>query len=64
MYLSKTADVNTADDLGEYIELAKLKGNKGTQNYEIPDGVDASEYNSVVIYCKPFHVVFNTANLQ
>lgn len=51
-------------DIGEdYIDLGSLKGNIGSQNYEIPDGIDLSEYQSVVIYCVPFHVVFATASL-
>jgi hypothetical protein len=51
-------------DLGEYIDLGSLKGNMGNQNYDIPAGTDLSQYNSVVIYCKPFHVVFATALLN
>lgn len=46
-----------------YIELDDLKGNKGNQNYEIPADVDISMYNSVVIYCEPFHVLFSFASL-
>ena len=46
-----------------YVELAKLKGNKGNQNYTLPDGVDPATFNSVVIYCKPFKVVFSVASL-
>lgn len=52
------------EDVGEdYIDLGSLKGNMGNQNYEIPAGVDLSEYQGVVIYCVPFHVVFATATL-
>ena len=47
-----------------YVELGKLKGNIGNQNYEIPSGVDISGYRSVVIYCKPFHVIFSVAPLS
>lgn len=51
-------------DIGEdYIDLGSLKGNMGNQNYEIPDDVDLSDYQSVVIYCVPFHVIFATATL-
>jgi hypothetical protein len=51
-------------DVGEdYIDLGSLKGNMGNQNYVIPSGVDLSDYQSVVIYCVPFHVVFATATL-
>ena len=62
--LSPHADVRSSDGLGEYVELGKLKGNKGNQNYAIPEGIDVTQYKSVVIYCKPFKVVFNTANLR
>lgn len=50
-------------ELGEYVDLGSLKGNAGSQNYDIPAGVDLSLYQSVVIYCVPFHVVFATATL-
>ena len=46
-----------------YVELGKLKGNVGNQNYPIPEGTDVSSLNSVVIYCKPFHVLFSVAPL-
>ncbi len=62
--LSPNSDVKRADDLGAKIELAKLKGNKGTQNYIIPEDVDVNDYKSVIIYCKPFRVVFNAAELK
>lgn len=55
---------NPADDLGEYIDLGELKGNIGDQNYEIPADIDLSQYQSIVIYCQPFHVVFSTAALS
>jgi hypothetical protein len=48
---------------GGYVEIAKLKGNAGSQNYEIPDDVDLGAVRSVVIYCRPFHVVFSVATL-
>ena len=48
---------------GEYVELAKLKGNVGSQNYPFPGGISPDDYSSVVIYCKPFQVVFSVAPL-
>lgn len=42
----------------QYIELGKLKGNKGDQNYEIPEGIDVSEYGSVSVWCKRFNENF------
>jgi hypothetical protein len=47
-----------------YVEVAKLKGNLGSQNYVLPQGVHLKEFHAVVIYCKMFHVVFSTATLQ
>lgn len=42
-------------------ELARLKGNVGNQNYELPADLDLSAFQSVVIYCKRFSVVFSMA---
>ena len=47
-----------------YADLGDLKGNRGNQNYTIPADVDLSVIKSVVIYCKPFAVVFSVATLQ
>ena len=52
------------EDLGQYVDLGELKGNLGNQNYPIPDDIDLESFQSVVIYCVPFHVVFSTANLS
>ncbi len=46
-----------------FIQLDKLKGNRGNQNYPIPADVDPAEYGSVIIYCWPFSVVFSVAPL-
>ena len=46
-----------------FVEIAALKGNIGNQNYDIPPDIDLSMYNSVVIYCWPFQVVFSVAPL-
>ena len=47
-----------------YVELNKLKGNVGNQNYVVPDSVDVAGQRSVVIYCRPFHVIFSVATLM
>ena len=51
------------DDAG-YVELGKLKGNVGSQNYAIPASVSLADVQSVVIYCNPFRVVFSVATLE
>ncbi|WP_370409589.1 DM13 domain-containing protein [Streptomyces fradiae] len=50
-------------DDGKYVNLAKLKGNKGDQNYALPADVDWSAYPSVSIWCDRFDVSFGAAAL-
>lgn len=50
-------------DDGEYVSLGKLKGNKGSQNYVVPNDVDPSRYTSVSIWCDRFDVSFGAAEL-
>ncbi|MFI6007679.1 DM13 domain-containing protein [Streptomyces sp. NPDC051243] len=50
-------------DDGEYLSLGKLKGNKGSQNYVVPNDVDLSRYSSVSIWCDRFDVSFGAAEL-
>ena len=45
----------------DYVELGKLKGNQGDQNYDVPATVDLQKYNAVVIYCERFNAVFGVA---
>ncbi len=52
------------DEIGKYVDLGKLKGNLGSQNYDLMPDVDLSLYQGVMIYCAPFHVVFATASFE
>lgn len=49
---------------GEFIDLGKLKGNIGNQNYLVPDGTDLSKYQSVIIWCRRFNSTFGAAALE
>ena len=62
VYLATGSKPSGRDDLGEHIDLGALKGNIGDQNYEIPVNLELDDFQSVVIYCVPFHVVFSTAS--
>ena len=57
--------VDSREDLQSagYIDLGPLKGNIGSQNYDVPPDYPIPEEMPVVIYCVPFHVVFATAPL-
>ncbi|MFE6197816.1 DM13 domain-containing protein [Streptomyces sp. NPDC057838] len=50
-------------DDGDHVSLGKLKGNKGSQNYAVPEGVDVSRFSSVSIWCDRFDVSFGAAHL-
>ena len=65
VYLARHASPTSAADVldGGFVNLGKLKGNVGNQNYAIPADVEVSEYNSVVIWCQLFDVLFSPAAL-
>jgi hypothetical protein len=46
-----------------YVELGRLKGTEGDQNYDIPAGLDLEKYRAVTIWCNRFSVNFGTAPL-
>jgi hypothetical protein len=46
-----------------FVELGKLKGTQGDQNYDIPAGLDLDKYRAVTIWCHRFNVNFGTAPL-
>lgn len=50
-------------DDGRWVELGRLKGNRGDQVYEIPADVDLADLTSVSVWCKRFSVSFGAAPL-
>jgi Electron transfer DM13 len=46
-----------------FVELGKLKGNQGDQNYDVPSDLDLTKYRAVTIWCYRFNVNFATAPL-
>ncbi len=64
--LSPTENPGSRDEVSApgYVNLGKLKGNIGNQNYFIPDDVEIPAQGSIVIYCRAFHVIFGVATLQ
>ena len=45
------------------LNLGELRATDGSFNYDIPAGTDLSAYQSVVIWCEQFAVLFATATL-
>lgn len=52
-----------ADYESDAINLGELKGNVGTQTYDIPASVDVASLRSVAIWCQRFTVGFGAADL-
>lgn len=51
-------------DDGRWVELARLKGNRGNQVYDIPAAVDLDGMRSVSVWCRRFSVSFGAAPLH
>jgi hypothetical protein len=47
----------------DFVDLGRLKGNIGAQNYELPAGIDLTRYRTVVVWCKRFTTAFGAADL-
>lgn len=58
VYLSKDLDAK------EFVNLGRVRATEGNINYEIPAGVDVSEYKYILTWCKAFSVLFNYADLS
>lgn len=62
VYLVK-GPVNGDGDVDDFVDLGRLKGNVGNQQYEIPAGTDIGVYSTVVVWCRAFSVSFAQADL-
>lgn len=52
------------DGSDEFIDLGDLKGNIGSQNYEVPAGTDLDRFTEIDIWCVRFGVSFTTTQLS
>jgi hypothetical protein len=59
LYVYLAADKSVSD----FVSLGKLKANNGNQNYKIPSQTDLTKYDTVLIWCRPFSVLFGSAEL-
>ncbi|MGE3145362.1 MAG: DM13 domain-containing protein [Pseudorhodoplanes sp.] len=66
VYLVPKANIRSEEDMEGvmYIDLGGLRAFKGSQRYPIPDGLDLSNYRSVVIWCERFSVLISPADLK
>lgn len=64
LYLVKGNDPSQSAVLHQgFVDLGTLKGNVGSQNYELPPNLDPTQYGAVAIWCKRFSVDFGGAPL-
>ncbi len=65
VYLSRDPQPRSALELGtDFINLGRLKGTIGNQNYILPENQDLSVYQSAVVYCRQFELVITSARLR
>jgi hypothetical protein len=58
MYLS-----NNSTNVNGGLELASLNQRSGGQQWNVPSGVQISQYRFVVVWCKQFAVYYGSADL-
>lgn len=56
--------LSTDKSASDFVNLGRLKANIGNQNYPIPAGTDMTKYDTVLIWCRAFSVLFGGAELR
>ena len=66
VYLVPEAAVTPDTDVARtmFVDLGRLRAFRGSQVYPIPDGIDLSDFGSVVIWCEHFGVLISPARLR
>lgn len=58
VYLSK--DLQAKD----FVSLGRLKAAEGNINYEVSEEINLKDYSYVIVWCKTFGVLFNSADIS
>ncbi len=66
VYLVPKPSIRSSSDMNNvmYVDLGRLRSFKGSQRYQIPDGVNLKNYPSVIIWCERFGVLISPADLK
>ncbi len=65
VYLSRDPQPRSAIEVGSsYLDMGRLKGNIGNQNYPVPSDLDVSVYQSAVVFSRQFNAVITSARLR
>lgn len=55
---SKLDSLGKKTDVTNAVNIGVLKSNKGEQTYRLPEGVELSDYKSVLIHCEAYSVLW------
>ncbi len=65
VYLARDPQPRNAVEVGKsFLDLGRLKGSSGNQNYFLPSGHDVTVYQSAVVFCRQFNAVITSARLR
>lgn len=57
------ADATGKNAVDGSLNIGELKKTKGAQEYEVPAGVDLSQYGSVLVHCEAYSVLWGGGDL-
>lgn len=57
------SDVNGDTAVNGSLNIGELKATKGAQEYEVPAGVNLSDYSSVLVHCEAYSVLWGGGDL-
>lgn len=65
VFLSPTAygDVTGNTAVNGAINIGELQKTRGTQEYRLPDGVSLADYQSILVHCEEFSVLWGSSDL-
>lgn len=65
IFLSPTSikDVKGKTAVNGSINIGELKSTKGRQEYELPEGVNLSDYQSLLVHCEQYAVLWGGSDL-
>ena len=66
VYLVPKPSIRSSSDMKGvmYVDLGRLRSFKGSQRYQVPEGVNLKNYPSVIIWCERFGVLISPADLK
>ncbi len=66
VYLVPETDVTPDTEVAKtmFVDLGRLRAFRGSQVYDVPEGVDLERYPNVVIWCEHFGVLISPARLD